>query len=395
MTDIWIRKPIWAIYKDNKIGLTHHNSEIDNCNEESSSDSGYDPDSAHESNNGYGSCLTSGTSASSLRDSSPLLNFNIVSTEPKELHRHLSLFDLVCVGVGATIGSGIYVLCGLIANKYAGPATFLSWGIAGGAACFSGVCYAELAGKLPSAGSVYVYAYVSIGELPAVLAAACLTLEYVGSAAAVARSWGDKIIEWAHEESLPLERYLDPGFGFNPMAFIVSFSSTLLLLKGVKESKGVTNFFTVFSVCLVLSMAVGGLTLMQRKNLVPLIPPQYGLAGVFRGATSSFFGYIGYDEICCIAGEAVNPRKNLPRAVLLTLVIVATLYMAAALALTGMQPYLEISTKSGFPCAFRWNHVEWAAQLAAVCFARCRHVLRSSVHFYQHFLYSFVLTLSL
>lgn len=363
---IWIRKPIWAVNKENKIGLNHHDSEIDNnCNEESSSDSGNDRDSGNESDGGYGSCLTSATSASSLHDSSPLLKFNIVG-ESKELHRHLSLFDLVCVGVGATIGSGIYVLCGLIANKYAGPATFLSWGIAGGAACFSGVCYAELAGKIPSAGSVYVYAYVSIGELPAVLAAACLTLEYVGSAAAVARSWGDKIVEWLHEESSPLERYLDPGFGCNPMAFLVSFCSTMLLLKGVKESKGVTNFFTIFSVFLVLSMALGGLTLMQKKNLIPLIPPQYGLAGVFRGATSSFFGYIGYDEICCIAGEAINPRKNLPRAVILTLFIVSTLYMVAALALTGMQPYLEISTKSGFPSAFRWNHVEWAAQLAAV-----------------------------
>jgi len=341
-----IRKPLWAINTDSTREIA--------------------PDSIRGeiANNDYETTLTASTIGADAHEDSPLLFMS--NNERKELHRHLSLFDLVCVGVGSTIGSGIYVLCGLIANKYAGPATFLSWGIAGGAACLSGVCYAELAGKIPSAGSVYVYAYTSIGELPAVLAAACLTLEYVGSASAVARSWGDKIIEWLHEESSPMEKYLNPGFGFNPMAFLVSFVSTLLLLKGVKESKSVTNFFTSFSVCLVLSMAFGGLILLQKKNLTPFIPPQYGMAGVFRGATSSFFGYIGYDEICCIAGEAINPRKNLPRAVILTLILVTVLYMCAALALTGMQPYQEISTTSGFPDAFRWNHVEWAAQLAAV-----------------------------
>ena len=301
---------------------------------------------------------------------------NDVSHKHGELHRHLTLFDLVCVGVGSTIGSGIFVLCGLIANQYAGPATFVSWGIAGGAACLSGVCYAELAGKIPTAGSVYAYSYVSMGELPAVLAAACLTLEYVGSASAVARSWGDKVVEYVQQEFLldsgstvwwwVMKHVLDPGYGINPMAFLVSTASVILLLQGVKESKAATNFFTTVNVSLVTFMGLGGLVLLQRQNLIPLVPPQFGLAGVFRGATSSFFGYIGYDEICCIAGEAINPRRNLPRAILMTLGIVTFLYMVAALALTGMQPYTSISRTSGFPNAFRWNGVEWAAQLTAV-----------------------------
>jgi APA family basic amino acid/polyamine antiporter len=298
----------------------------------------------------------------------------------------LTLFDLVCVGIGSTIGSGIFVLCGLIANQYAGPATFISWGIAGGAACLSGVCYAELAGKIPTAGSVYAYSYVSMGELPAVMAAACLTLEYVGSASAVARSWGDKVVEYVYQEFLMdingeipsdpseqtgtwwwiMKHVLNPGYGINPMAFIVSTASVILLLQGVKESKAATNFFTTVNVALVTFMGVGGLVLLQRNNLLPLVPPQFGAAGIFRGATSSFFGYIGYDEICCIAGEALNPRQNLPRAILLTLCIVTFLYMVAALALTGMQPYEEISCTSGFPNAFRSNGVEWAAQLTAV-----------------------------
>ena len=104
-----------------------------------------------------------------------------------QLQRHLSLFDLVSIGIGATIGSGIFVLCGFIARNYAGPATCISWAISGTAACLSGVCYAELACRMPSAGSSYVYVYASMGELPAVIVAGCLMLEYVVSASAVAR----------------------------------------------------------------------------------------------------------------------------------------------------------------------------------------------------------------
>lgn len=113
-----------------------------------------------------------------------------------ELHRHLTLFDLVCVGVGATVGSGIYVITGLIAHSMAGPSTFISWTLAGCAACLSGLCYAEQGGRFPSAGSTYVYAKETLGEAVAVIAGACLTLEYVGSASAVARSWGDKVVEY-------------------------------------------------------------------------------------------------------------------------------------------------------------------------------------------------------
>lgn len=101
--------------------------------------------------------------------------------------RHLTLFDLVSIGVGGTIGSGIFVLNGLIANSYAGPATFLSWTISGFAALLSGCCYAELSGRIPTAGSSYAYAFVALGELPAFVTACMLTLEFLLSGSAVAR----------------------------------------------------------------------------------------------------------------------------------------------------------------------------------------------------------------
>mmetsp|Transcript_36566 Transcript_36566/g.43686 ORF Transcript_36566/g.43686 Transcript_36566/m.43686 type:complete len:423 (-) Transcript_36566:444-1712(-) len=310
--------------------------------------------------------------------------------------RHLSLFDLVSIGVGGTIGSGIFVLCGHIAHNYAGPASILSWILSGIAACLSGCAYAELASQIPEAGSTYVYVYVSMGELPAMVAAACLTLEYVVSGAAIARSWGDKVVEWLRNAGFLilddsrsitdnidfydtteddatvnwLGYFVQPGFwNFNPLATIVATVTVLLLLTGVKESKTITNFFTLTKVTLVSFMTILGLILLQpSENLTPFLPAQFGYSGVIRGATSSFFGYIGFDEICCLAGEAKDPKKNIPKAIMLTLATVTVLYIFATLALVGMQPYQDISDISGFPMAFQSRGLDWAAQLSAVRF---------------------------
>jgi len=285
--------------------------------------------------------------------------------ESTTVERHLSLFDLVSVGVGGTIGSGIFVLTGYIAHYYAGPATTISFFISGVAACCSGLCYAELAGRIPASGSTYAYAYVALGEVFAVLAASCLTLEYMVSGAAVARSWGDKVVLWIRDEWgwESTEKYLSPGYNLNPLAGILSAACVLLLMDGVKESKMVTNVVTSLKVALVVFMIVGGFWLLDGSNLTPFVP--FGTSGIFRGATSSFFGYLGYDEVCCIAGEALHPARDMPRAVLWTLSVLTLLYVLAALALCGMMPFDEMSDTSAFPAAFRYNGVEWAAQVSA------------------------------
>mmetsp|Transcript_35565 Transcript_35565/g.106147 ORF Transcript_35565/g.106147 Transcript_35565/m.106147 type:complete len:597 (-) Transcript_35565:68-1858(-) len=290
----------------------------------------------------------------------------------KKLRRHLTLTDLLSIGVGGTVGSGIFAVSGLVARQYSGPAVSLSWLFAGVAASLNGVCYAELAGRIPAEGSAYCYAYVSMGELAAVVAAACLTLEFGVSGAAVARSWGDKVVVLLRSEAFGgidlvshewIDRFLQPGNCVNPMAFLLSALCVCGLLAGVRESKAATNFFTVTKLVLVAFMTVGGFLLFRATNLKPFIPPEYGLVGVFRGATSSFFGYVGFDEACCLAGEALHPSRDMPRAVLLTIACVTALYVLAALALTGMQPYTDIDPSSGFPEAFRANGINWAARV--------------------------------
>ena len=255
------------------------------------------------------------------------------------LPRHLTLTDLISIGVGGTVGSGIFVLCGLIASTHSGPATCISWLLAGVAGSLSGLCYAELSARMPSSGSAYVYVYATVGELPALVAGGCVTLEYMVAGAAVARSWGDKVVEWLQIE-LGWESanvIFLPGWNFNPLAAVISITATVLLSNGVQESKRVTDLFTFLKVGLVIFMTIGGFFYYKSSNLSPFVPPEFGVSGVLRGATSSFFGYLGYDEICCVAGEAVDPHKNLPKAVLITLATVTTLYIFAALSLTGMQ----------------------------------------------------------
>ena len=294
------------------------------------------------------------------------------------LHRHLSVWDLICIGIGSSVGSGIFVLTGQIAAQTTGPLTFVSFALAGLAACLSGTCYAELSGRLPAAGSTYVYAYVCLGELAAVVAASCLSLEYGIAGAAVARSWGDKVLWWMETMGLGSDSsgggggggasntwFQQQGSMINLPAGLVSILSTLLLLAGVQESKSVTNIFTALKLWLVAFMTIGGFVLFRRSNFTtPVLP--YGWQGVWRGATSSFFAYLGYDEVCCVAGEAKDPARTMPLAVLGTLLIVTACYVLSALALTGMVHYTDIHPTSGFPDAFATRHVYWAAQLTSL-----------------------------
>ena len=298
-----------------------------------------------------------------------------------QLHRHLELIDLLGIGVGGTVGSGIFVLVGQIAAQYAGRACGMSFAIAGAAATLSGACYAELSSRIPAAGSTYVYAYVCLGEWAATVAAACLTLEYGVAGAAVARTWGDKVLLMLLRTTTSSDNHNDddlqpsatmfswlwqPGGMINLPAGLISAMSTALLLSGVQESKTVLNWVTLFKMVVVLFMILGGFLLYNGTEIAATTPwAPWGGTGVLRGATTSFFGYLGYDEICCVAGEAKHPARDLPRAVLGTLAIVTVCYILAAQALTGMLPYDQLSATAGFPDAFAVRGYAGMAALTA------------------------------
>jgi basic amino acid/polyamine antiporter, APA family len=304
----------------------------------------------------------------------------------EQQHRHLTLPDLIGLGVGGTVGSGIFVLVGQIAATTSGRATWCSFALAGVAAITSGAgAFCELSSRMPAAGSTYQYAHAVWGQGAAVVAAACLTLEYAVAGAAVARTWGDKLIRLVllivadddNEDDVVCEssKYswlLCPWGGLlNLPAALVSAACTAVLLRGVQQAKVVTNVTTCIKMGLVLFMILAGFWLswfrppVAAATSVVVWAPR-GVAGIFRGATSSFFGYLGYDEVVCVAGEVIHPVRDMPRAVLGTLAIVTLTYIAAAMALCYMvDDPANLSPTSGFPSAFSMRHVEWAAELAA------------------------------
>ena len=292
--------------------------------------------------------------------------------------RHMSLFDLVAYGVGGTIGSGVFVLTGLAANQYAGPSSSISFLLSGFVVALSGLPYAELSAAFPMDGSTYAYAYITLGEVFAVIASLCQTLEYGIAAAAVARSWGSKFVDWVNEGgNVPsgLQKFLDPGHHINPMGGIIALLCTLILLWGVSESKMMTNVVSTTKLLLISFMIVAGFlmssnlfpdTIASFSNWDPFVPPEFGAEGIVDGASILFFAYLGFDAVCNLAGEAKDPVRDVPKAVMYTLLIDGVMYMLAALTLTAMLPYTEISPVSGFPRAFGMNGWIWAEKLTAI-----------------------------
>jgi amino acid transporter len=321
------------------------------------------------------------------------------------LCRHLNFWDLLGIGVGSTVGSGVFVLVGTVATNYAGPSCFISMILAGSAALCSGVCYAELSSRIPTAGSTYVYTKHCWGECVSVVAAACITLEYAISGAAVARTWGDKVLTWIQpilsseiksrngnndsDSSFlgMVASWLQPGSIVNIPACLVSIGATAVLLSGRSTSKSVTNWITIFKMIIIAFMIIAGLCLYDHNNMPPAAKDSvssatenevhtsstwfirwapYGLSGISTGATVSFFGFLGYDEVCCVAGEAINPSKDMPRAVIGTIFITTICYVLAAIAITGMIPYTDISPTIGFPDAFVQRDYHWIGTCTAI-----------------------------
>ncbi|RLN50816.1 hypothetical protein BBJ29_002316 [Phytophthora kernoviae] len=289
----------------------------------------------------------------------PTVMENILRTKPlavihaeeaaEELPRQLSLFDLLCIGIGGTVGTGVFSTTGEIISSTAGPAAFVSWMIAGLVCCINALAYMELVTRIPSSGSTYAYSFYALGELPAVVAAWLLTLEYGVSGSGVARSWATK-------------DYTNL-LGAVMMALCVG-----VLLMGVRFGKWFVNVITSIKVIVVLFIIIAGFAYMEPDNLSPFVPERqdvdgsmaFGAQGIITGASSAFFGYVGFDEVCCLAAEAKNPKKIMPLAVIG--VVTGTMFLSsfASLVLAGMIPYLKAES---FGAGFDYQNANWAAQI--------------------------------
>ncbi|MFE5398826.1 amino acid permease [Streptomyces sp. NPDC056568] len=257
------------------------------------------------------------------------------------LRRSLGLWQLTMISIGATLGTGIFVVLGEAVPK-AGPAVTLSFVIAGLTALFSALSYAELAGTIPVAGSSYSYAYATMGELVAWVCGWCLVLEYGVSVAAVAVGWGEylnELLDGTIGVTIPAALSAPPGDGgvFNLPALIVVLLAMAFLLGGARESARANTIMVLVKIAaLVLFCAIGvqGFRSGNYEHFMPL-----GMAGVSAAGATLFFSYIGFDAASTAGEEAKNAQRDLPRAIMLSLVIVTVLYVLVAAVAVGAKPW--------------------------------------------------------
>ncbi|OCB14550.1 amino acid permease [Mycolicibacterium porcinum] len=260
-----------------------------------------------------------------------------------QLKRSIGTFQLTMFGVGATIGTGIFFVLSMVV-PVAGPSVIVSFIIAGIAAGLAAICYAELASCIPVSGSAYSYAYATLGELVAVVVAACLVLEYGVSTSATAVSWSqylNKLIEnlfgFRIPEALSASPFdVDPGI-INLPAMVLILSCALLLIRGATESVLVNTIMVLLKVGVLIVFVIVGFTAFTSGNLVPFAP--HGVAGIGAATGTIFFSYVGLDALATAGEEVKNPNKTLPRAFIYALAIIMVVYILVALVAVAAQPW--------------------------------------------------------
>lgn len=259
------------------------------------------------------------------------------------LRRSLTMWQLTMISIGATLGTGIFVVLGE-ATPLAGPAVAISFVVAGLTALFSALSYAELAGSIPVSGSSYSYSYATMGEVVAWICGWCLILEYGVSVAAVAVGWGEylnELLDGTIGVTIPaaISAPLGEGGLINLPALVVVLLAMVFLMGGAKESARVNSIMVgVKIVTLLLFIGIGFMGI-KAGNYTPLAP--LGVTGISAAAASLFFSYIGFDAASTAGEEAKNPKRDLPRAIMLSLLIVTVLYCLVALVAVGAMPWQD------------------------------------------------------
>ena len=297
----------------------------------------------------------------------------------KALKRTLSALDLTLLGIGAIIGTGIFVLTGTAAANQAGPAIGLSYLAAGLACTFAALCYAEFASMIPIAGSAYTYAYATLGEVFAWMIGWDLILEYAVGSMTVAVGWSGYFQRILAGFGVHLPGWMCAAPGamegsvVNLPAAIIVLLITALLVIGVRESARFNAAMVAIKLAAVVFFIFAGFTFVKPENWSPFMP--YGFSGVMAAAAVVFFGYIGFDAVSTTAEEAINPQRDLPIGIIASLVICTLLYLIVSAVLTGILPVLEYKTNVQFlnaPVGYALAviHKDWAAGLVsagAVC----------------------------
>lgn len=278
------------------------------------------------------------------------------------LRRTLGPWGITALGIGAVIGTGIFVVTGQAAAEHAGPAVLLSFMIAALCSGFTALCYAEFATLIPVSGSSYSYAYATLGELLAWFIGWNVVAEYLLAVSSVAVGWSGYGVGLLHSMGIevpaalanaPLAftdgHFVLTGALINLPALLVVAAITALLYAGTRQSTLFASVVVVLKVLVVILFVVFGLQYIDTSLWHPYVPENqggthYGWSGVFRAATSVFYAYIGFDAVATAAQETRNPQQNVPAGILISLAVCTVLYIIVAAVLTGLVPYPQLAT---------------------------------------------------
>ncbi len=309
--------------------------------------------------------------------------------EQSGLRRALGRWALVSLGIGAIIGGGIFTLTGVAAKNYAGPALALSFVLAGFACLLAALAYAEFASIVPVEGSAYAYSYATVGELVAWFIGWNLILEYMMGATTVAVAWSGYFEKLLHLFRLDVPDWLTndpftygnklglsgPTFAINLPGFLISWIVVTILTRGIQETASTNNLIVFLKVGAVLFVILAGAFFVNPANWRPFIPEpvldaegniHYGWPGIFTAATIVFFAYIGFDAVSTQAGEAINPRRDVPFAIIASLLITTLLYIGVSVVLTGMVSYEDLDERAPVASAFAGAGVGWATYIITI-----------------------------
>ena len=280
--------------------------------------------------------------------------------------KNLAAVDLLMLGIGAVIGTGIFVLTGVAAAKYAGPAVPLSFILSGLTCALAGLAYAEFASIVPASGSAYTYAYASLGEFIAFIVGWNLILEYTVTSSAVAVGWSGYVVGLFASAGLVLPHELvvsaEDGGIFNLPAVLITLFLSFLLVRGTKESVKLNRILVFVKLAAIFLFLVLAAPHVDVTNWDPFLP--FGYSGIVSGAAIVFFAYIGFDAVATTAEECRNAARDLPVGIIGSLFICTLLYAVVAAILTGVVPYAMLDTAE--PVAFALRHIGYNVGSAIV-----------------------------